>query len=60
MHRHGALRVVALILTVFLLVAPAIAAPRSDSPSSAIQRIILKIKKIFTPVAMEDPSFPHP
>jgi hypothetical protein len=59
MHRHSALRVAALILTVFLVVAPAVAAPRSDSPTT-FQRIIMKIKKIFVPTVLEDPSFPHP
>jgi hypothetical protein len=60
MHRHRALRVVALILTVFLAVAPAIASPRSDSPTGTFERIIWKIKKIFQPRVAEDPSFPHP
>jgi len=59
MHRHSALRVAALVFTVFLVVAPAVAAPRSDSPST-FERIIMKIKKIFLPSVLEDPSFPHP
>jgi hypothetical protein len=60
MYRHGALRVSALVLTVFLAVAPAFASPRSDSPTGPIERIILKLKKIFMPVVAEDPSWPHP
>lgn len=60
MYRHGALRISALVLTVFLAVAPAFASPKSDSPSGPIERIILKLKKIFMPVVTEDPSFPHP
>jgi hypothetical protein len=59
MHRHSALRVTALVFTVFLVVAPAVASPRSDSPST-FERIIMKIKKIFLPAVLEDPSFPHP
>jgi len=59
MHRYSALRVAALILTVFLVVAPAVAAPRAASPTT-FERIIMKIKKIFLPVITEDPSFPHP
>jgi hypothetical protein len=60
MHRHSALRVSALVLTVFLAVAPAFASPRSDSPCGTLERIILKIKKIFMPVTADDPAFPHP
>lgn len=59
MYRHRALQVSALILTVFLVVAPAVAAPTAASPST-FERIIMKIKKIFLPVVTEDPSFPHP
>ena len=60
MYRRGALRIFVVVLTVFLAVAPAFASPRSDSPSGPIERIILKLKKIFMPVVTEDPSFPHP
>lgn len=60
MYRHGALRISALVLTVFLAVAPAFASPRSDSPTGPIERIILKLKKIFMPVVTDDPIFPHP
>jgi hypothetical protein len=63
MYRRGALRVSVLVLAVFLAVAPAFASPKSDSPSGPMERIILRLKKIFMPfmpVVTEDPSFPHP
>lgn len=60
MRRYSALRVVALVFTVFLAVAPAFASPKSDSPSGTFERIIWKIKKIFSPITTEDPSFPKP
>ena len=60
MRRHSALRVIALVFTVFLAVAPAFASPKSDSPNGTFARIIWKLKKIFLPVGMEDPSFPKP
>jgi hypothetical protein len=60
MRRHIALRVAALIFTVFIAVAPAFSSPKSDSPGGTIERIIWKIKKIFMPVAAEDPTFPKP
>src|SRR5438552_3283321 len=37
MYRHGALRISALVLTVFLAVAPAFASPKSDSPAGSIE-----------------------
>jgi HAMP domain-containing protein len=60
MYRRGALRISVLVLTVFLAVAPAFASPRNDSPTGPIERIILKLKKIFMPVVTEDPILPHP
>jgi hypothetical protein len=60
MRRHIALRVAALVFTVFVAVAPAFASPKGDSPSGTFERIIWKLKKIFLPVTAEDPTFPKP
>ena len=60
MRGHIALRVAALVFTVFVAVAPVFASPKSDSPGGTIDRIIWKIRKIFMPVAAEDPTFPKP
>jgi hypothetical protein len=60
MYRRSVLRLSVLILTGFLAVAPAFASPKSDSPTGPFERIILKIKRVFLPVAAEEPSFPHP
>lgn len=60
MDRHSKLRVAALVFSVFVAVAPAFAAPKSDSPDGTFARIIWKIKRIFLPVTADDPAFPHP
>ena len=60
MRRHIALRVAALVFTVFVVMTPVFASPKSDSPGGAIDRIIMKIKKIFMPITAEDPTFPKP
>jgi hypothetical protein len=60
MRRHVTLRIAALVFATFVAVAPAFAAPKTDSPVGTLQRIILKIKRIFVPSPAEDPSFPHP
>jgi hypothetical protein len=60
MRRHSALRVAALVFTLFVAVAPAFAAPQRDPSSGVFERIIWKLKKIFHPSVAEDPTFPKP
>jgi hypothetical protein len=60
MNRHSSLRVAALVFSIFVAVTPVFASPRSDSGKNPFERIIFKLKKIFLPVAADDPSFPHP
>jgi hypothetical protein len=48
------------LVIVLSMAAPAFAAPRRDSNSSLIDRIILKLKRIVTPLDLNDPSPPKP
>jgi hypothetical protein len=60
MRRHTALRVAALVFTLFVAVAPAFSLPQLEPSSGVLDRIIWKIKHIFHPVAAEEPTFPKP
>jgi hypothetical protein len=58
MHR----RLIATVSLVIVLsmAAPAFAAPQRDPNSSLITRIILKLKRLITPLDLNDPSPPKP
>jgi hypothetical protein len=60
MRRHIALRVTALVFTLFVAVAPVFALPRREPSTGVLDRIIWKITHIFHPVAAEEPTFPKP
>lgn len=45
---------------VLSMAAPAFAAPRRDSNSNVIDRIILKLKRFFNPLDLTDLSPPKP
>jgi hypothetical protein len=48
------------LVVVLSMAAPAFATPRRDSNSSLINRIILKLKRIVSPLDLNDPSPPKP
>jgi hypothetical protein len=60
MRRHSALRVAAVVFTLFVAVAPAFASAQHEPSGGVLERIIWKIKKIFYPLAAEEPTFPKP
>ena len=58
MHRR-LISTVALVI-VLSMAAPAFSAPRRDTTSNLIDRIILKLKRILTPLDLTDVSPPKP
>jgi hypothetical protein len=60
MRRLTALRVTALVFTLFVAVAPAFSMPRREPSSGVLDRIVWKIRSIFHPIAAEEPTFPKP
>jgi hypothetical protein len=60
MRRHTALRIAALVFTLFVAVVPAFSLPKREPSTGVFERIIWQIRHIFRPVATEEPTFPKP
>jgi hypothetical protein len=54
------LTVIVSLVIVLSMAAPAFAAPRRDPNSNIIDRIILKLKRVFLPFDLTDISPPKP